>query len=221
MVAVKLIQYYIPVFSFYEARSVECTDSELMLAVVRDDMEAFNLLFRKFRKPLYNFILRYVLDRQTAEDIFQDTFLRLYKNRKSYRPTAKFSVYLYTIAHRLCINHAKKKKRWGFVKHLSDLIFRTNGEDSPALGETIEDEKPLPIDSIVEGELGEVLTKALENLSESHKTTFVLFELHGFAYKEIADITGANMGTVKSRLNTARRYLRKLLGGYLKKNDTS
>lgn len=195
---------------------LEKTDNELMLAAAADDMEAYNLLYQKYRKPLYNYILRHTLEAEASEDIFQETFLRLYRTRKSYQSTAKFSVFLYTIAHRLCINHAKKKQRWGFVKHLSDMVFGRDREDSPTVEETIADNEPLPVDMLVTGEMGEVLKNALEKLSENHRTTFILYEIHGFQYNEISDITGANMGTVKSRLNNARKILRDLLSDYLK-----
>ena len=216
MVIGKILSYN-AVFKILEDYGVEKTDSELMLAAARGDMDAYNLLYTKFRKPLYNYILRHVLDRQTAEDIFQDTFLRLYKSRKTYRPTAKFSVYLYTIAHRLCINHAKKKHRWGFVRYLSEMILGGRNEDSPTLEETIADEELKPLEILEEKEMGSVLTEALEKLSEKHRTAFILFEIQGFSYNEIADITDTNMGTVKSRLNTARKILSELLKGYIKK----
>ena len=216
MVIGKLLPYG-AVFNLTEDCGVEKTDSELMLAAAEGDMEAYNLLYKKFRKPLYNYILRHVLNKQSAEDIFQDTFLRVYKSRKSYKPTAKFSVYLYTIAHRLCINYAKKKKRWGFVRQLSEMIFGNNREDSPTLEDTIADEDLKPLEIISNKEMGEVLTDALEKISEKHRTAFMLFEIQGFKYNEIADITGSNIGTVKSRLNTARKQLQQLLSNYMER----
>lgn len=199
-----------------EDRFVERSDSELMLAAAGDDLEAFNFLYNKYRKQLYSYIYRHIRDDRAAEDIFQETFMRLYRNRKNYRPTAKFSVYVYTIAHRLCINHSKKSQRWGFVKRLSDIIFGSGSEDSPTLEETVADENPLPMEEVVKGEMSEVLKKALNDLSENHRTAFTLYELQGFSYQEIAEITGTNIGTVKSRLNTARKKLQEMLKPYLK-----
>lgn len=215
MVIAKAMQYT-AVLNLQGTCGLERTDEELMIAAAGDDLEAYNLLYRKYRKPLYNFILRHTMDESASEDIFQETFLRLYRLRKTYKPTAKFSVFLYTIAYRLCINLAKKRNRWGFVKYLSDMVFKKEGEDTPTIEETIRSDDALPIDRLCEGELGEVLKNALTKLSENHRVTFILFEIHGFSYSEIAEITGINIGTVKSRLNAARKQLRDLLSNYLK-----
>lgn len=215
MIISKVLPYG-AVMNTYGDNKLTLNDSDLMKAAAGDDMEAFNLLYKKYRKPLYNYVLRNIRDRQTAEDIFQETFLRLYRNRKSYKPTAKFSVYIYTIARRLCINLTKKNKRWSFVQRLSDLVFGKSDESSTTLEDMVESEESLPVELVCEGEMGEVLKSALNQLSGNHRESFTLFEIHGFSYKEISQITGANIGTVKSRLNTARKHLRGLLADYLK-----
>ncbi|MCD4782346.1 MAG: sigma-70 family RNA polymerase sigma factor [Candidatus Eremiobacteraeota bacterium] len=215
MIVSKVLSYG-AVMNNYRDNKLIRSDIDLMMAAAGDDMEAFNLLYKKYRKPLYNYILRNIRDRQTAEDVFQQTFLRLYRSRKSYRPTAKFSVYIYTIARRLCINLTKKKKRWSFVKRLSDLVFGKSDESSTTLEDMVEGDESQPAEQVCDGEMGEVLKNALNQLSGNHRESFSLFEIHGYSYKEISQITGANIGTVKSRLNTARKQLRGLLADYLK-----
>lgn len=196
---------------------VEITDEQLMTAASGGDIDAYNQLYRKYRKPLYNFIFRYIGDRETAGDIFQETFVRVFQARKRYKPTAKFSVYLFTIAHRLCINFARNRERRGLIAFLSDKIFGGSKADSPTLKETVASKDLTPAKEVCNKELGDVLKEALDNLPQIHRTAFILFETNNFTYKEIAEITQTNVGTVKSRLNHARKKLRKLLKNYVEK----
>jgi RNA polymerase sigma-70 factor, ECF subfamily len=189
-------------------------DAGLMMKASGGDLDAYNLLFRKYRKPIYNFILQRVNDREIAEDLFQETFLRIFRAKENYKPDAKFSTFIYLIANNLCITHARKKNRWNFVKNFSDLIFKKDDEDSKNIEEQIECNDISPQEAVAGIEVGEKLKEAVGKLPDIHRTTFVLYEINNLSYIEIAEITGANIGTVKSRLNNARKKLRELLGEY-------
>lgn len=168
------------------------SDYRLMERVKAGDLVAFNQIVDKYRDRLMNVIFRMVQGTEEAEDIVQETFLRVYQHRDSFDFRHCFSTWLYTIALNLARNELRKRKRFKFFD-----IFDMQGKE----GE-IAVEMELP------SNLPQVLEKALESLPEKYKTAFVLRDIQELPYEEVAQIMNIPLGTVKSRVNRARAILR-------------
>lgn len=168
------------------------SDYRLMERVKAGDLVAFNQIVDKYKDRLMNVIFRMVQGTEEAEDIVQETFLRVYQHRDSFDFRHCFSTWLYTIALNLARNELRKRKRFKFFD-----IFAMQGKE----GE-IAVEMELP------SNLPQVLEKALESLPEKYKTAFVLRDIQELPYEEVAKIMNIPLGTVKSRVNRARAILR-------------
>ncbi len=168
------------------------SDYRLMERVKAGDLVAFNQIVDKYKDRLMNVIFRMVQGTEEAEDIVQETFLRVYQHRDSFDFRHCFSTWLYTIALNLARNELRKRKRFKFFD-----IFDMQGKE----GE-IAVEMELP------SNLPQVLEKALESLPEKYKTAFVLRDIQELPYEEVAQIMNIPLGTVKSRVNRARAILR-------------
>ena len=141
--------------------------------------------------------------RELCEDLLQETFLRLYRNRHSYRPIAKFSTWLYTIAGNLARSEYRKRRRMYSIQ----LVNRDNEEYELA----IPDESFSP-DRHTESTLQDkYIQKALDQVPPAFREVVVLRDIQQLSYDEIAEITGLPMGTVKSRINRGRTKLQVLL----------
>ncbi len=171
-------------------------DKGLMNKAVHGDKAAFSRLVTKYKDRLYNFIYRMIPEEQEAQDILQETFLRAYKERERYQPDYAFSTWLYTIATNLVRSEYRKRKRWKFI--------------SMGIGSQ-DDELTIPEVGYKDLNLMPYIEKALENLGYEYRTTFILRDIQQLPYEEIAQITKVPVGTVKSRLNRARRLLREQL----------
>jgi len=154
-------------------------------------MAAFERLVRKHERPLLNFFRRSGVTTD-AEDMAQDTFVRLYRSRRSYRPTAKFTTFLYTIARHVRIDAARKARR---IETLRQTIRDEGGEAS---GET---------PAAVPGARLDADT-VLNRLPEKLRETVVLSVFQGLKYDEIAKVLGIPVGTVKSRMFLAMERMR-------------
>jgi RNA polymerase sigma-70 factor (ECF subfamily) len=184
------------------------TDEELISRFQQGDNYAFDLLVKRYKDPLLNFVYRFVGDKEEAEDIVQETFLRLFKNKHYYREIAKFSTWIYTIAGNLAKTELRRRKR---RKLLSISHFMSSEKDYD-----IPDE-----DSNPEREANTVITdkiiqKAIDKLSPKFKQVIILRDIQGFSYEEISEIVGIPLGTVKSRVNRARLKLQEDLQHLMK-----
>ena len=173
------------------------SDKELFNLVAGDDQRAFGEFVERYKNRLYNFIFRIIPEKEAAEDILQDTFLRVYNQRKNYSPDFALSTWVYTIALNLVRSELRKRK---LRKYLSlDFLKEENDIELP---DTI---NPEP------GRLMPLLEKAIKNLPEEYRTAFVLCDIERLPYNEIAEIMRVPVGTVKSRINRARSMLREKL----------
>lgn len=182
---------------------VELSDEELIKEFqTNNTVEAYELLVKRYKDPLTNFVYRFVGDRDTSVDIVQDTMIRFYLNKDSYKSFAKFSTWIYTIATNLAKNELKRRKR---KKLLS--IF---GEDDEQQIE-LKDRAVLP-DAATDSEIkNEIIQNALLKVKKVYREVVVLRDIQDLSYEEIAQITGLSIGTVKSRINRGRAQLQKLL----------
>lgn len=171
------------------------SDYRLIERIKNGDMVAFNQIVEKYRNRLMSVIFRMIQSSEEAEDIVQETFLRVYQHRNSFDFRHCFSTWLYTIALNLARNELRKRKRFKFFD-----IFDMQGKEAE-----IAVEMKLP------SNLPQALERAMENLPEKYKTAFLLRDVQELPYEEVAQIMNIPLGTVKSRVNRARAILREKL----------
>ena len=180
-------------------------DEDLMLHFQAGTVEAFDILVSRYRDPLTNYIYRFLGDMKECEDLLQETFLRVYRNRHSYRRIAKFSTWLYTIAGNLARSEYRKRKR----RRLFSI--QSVNRDAEEYEVEIPDETFSP-DRHTESTIQDhYIQEALNQIPEEFREVVVLRDVQQLAYEEIAQITGLPMGTVKSRINRGRTKLQLLL----------
>jgi len=175
------------------------TDEELISRFQNDDVYSFNILVQRYTNPIYNYICRFINDNAEAEDIVQETFYRLFKNKHYYKEIAKFSTWIYTIAGNLAKTELRRKKR---RKFLSINNFMSTDKDYDIPDPDSNPEKNL--NSLV---TDEIIQRAIAKLSPKFKEVILLRDVQGFSYEEIAVIVNVPLGTVKSRVNRARLKL--------------
>ena len=187
------------------------SDEQLMLAFKSGDARAFATLVQRHRGPVYNFILRFVGHRQRAEDVLQETWLKVVRNSSEWQPKAKFTTWVYTIARNLCVDRARKES---FRKADSlDAPASNDESDGRSMGDLVADDKGLTPDRAAHNvRIRPMIEKALESLPTEQREVFLLREYQGIGFKEIAEVTGVNENTVKSRMRYALEGLRKRLG---------
>lgn len=180
-----------------------------MLAYKSGDARAFATLVQRHRQPVFNFILRYVGHRQRAEDVLQETWLKVVRSSSEWQPKARFTTWVYTIARNLCVDSARKES---FRKTESLDAPTGPDDDGRALGETVPDEAGAGPDRAAHNvRLRPMLERALLALPVEQREVFLLREYQGIGFKEIAEVTGVNENTVKSRMRYALEGLRKRL----------
>ncbi len=184
--------------------SVELTDEELMALFQRGKEEAFNEIVGRYKHPLMNFVFRFLGNYDDSVDIVQETFVRVFRKRNLYRPIAKFSTWIYTIASNLAKTELRRRGLRGMLS-LSQL--RGSAEQDF----DIADERMSP-ERAAESSLGEeIIQKALLSIPGKYREVVILRDIQELSYEEISKITGLSLGTVKSRINRGRTQLRELL----------
>lgn len=182
-------------------------DSEVVQWFLDGEERAFGELVDRYDTRLVNFVYRTVGDREKAQDLVQETFIRVYRHLHRFDQSKKFSTWIYTIASNLAKNELRNRSRNPLV------LFQTIKKNWDADHRPLEweDESFKPDDLFRKRHLREMVEKAVRELPEHHKIVFVLRELEGRTYEEIAEITDTNLGTVKSRLNRARNNFARIV----------
>lgn len=179
------------------------TDVEVMSEVAAGNTEAYGKIVNRYRGRLYSFVFRFVNDRETAEDIVQETFLRAFRKRREYRAIANFSTWLFTIAGNLAKSELRRRKRW--------RLFSLHKDDDSETGIELPDESYMP-DRMTESSIANVqIQEAIQSLPASYRQVVLLRDVEGLSYQEIAEIIQSPVGTVKSRVNRARLRLQQKL----------
>jgi RNA polymerase sigma-70 factor (ECF subfamily) len=186
-------------------------DSQIVQRFLDGESRAFGELVGRYDGRLLNFVYRTVGDRERAQDLVQETFVRVYRHLHRFDQSKKFSTWVYTIAGNLAKNELRNRSRNPLV------LFQTIKKNWDADHRPLEweDNSYKPDDLYRKRHLKELVDRAVQELPEHHKIVFVLRELEGKTYDEIADITGCNLGTVKSRLNRARNNFARIIGPWL------
>ena len=184
----------------HRRRLGELGDSDVVQAFLDGDQRAFAELVRRYDNRLLNFVYRTVGDRERAQDLVQEIFVRVYRHLARFDQSKRFSTWIYTIASNLAKNELRNRSRNPLV------LFQTIKKNWEADHRPLEweDTQYKPDDLFRKRNLREQVEAAVDQLPEHHRMVFVLRELEGKTYEEIAEITGCNLGTVKSRLNRAR-----------------
>jgi RNA polymerase sigma factor (sigma-70 family) len=185
----------------------QLSDEELMLRVQAGEKNAYDILVKRYKKRLYNYLLRLVSDPDLAEEIAQDAFVRAYVNADKYRTIARFSTWLYTIATNLVRNRYRKKKR---RPPILSLFYRSH-EDGEEIAQEIPDNRPGPEEVVVAQDLSRLIAEASEQIPERYRIPFLLREVNQLSYEEIRAVTGLKLGTVRSRINRARTHFRRII----------
>lgn len=183
-----------PVLAYAPCMDHTPDDSALMLRYREGDVGAFEALYKRHKDPLYRYLLRLSGHAQTAEDVFQESWGKIIRARQTYRPTAKFTTFLYRVAHNCFIDHLRRNKRHAESSPLDPELHPDPGE---------------PPETTTERTLArERLELALADLPVEQRDVFLLHEEGGLTVDQIAAITDCNRETAKSRLRYAVRKLR-------------
>jgi len=178
------------------------TDEELIGRFQNGDEQAYIELVNRYRDRLMSFVYRFVNDEVVAEDIVQDTLVKLYTHKDYYRNIAKFSTWLYTIAGNLAKTELRKKKRRK-VTNLSEMGRDDWEYDIPSDEDTAK---------TVHGQfVGEQIHKAIQSLPDHFREVIILRDIQELSYEEVSSIVEVPLGTVKSRINRARLQLQEML----------
>lgn len=187
-------------------------DIRLMLRVRNDDPAAFEELVELYNHRLITVLQHLVGKPEEAEDLAQEVFLRVYRARKKYRPRAKFSTWLFTIANNLALNALRSRQR----KPVVPLNVHDSGPLGPRPAEQlVHDRASQPGQRIQQQELAGIVRQALEKLNERQRVAVVLNKFEDMNYAEIADVMGLTTKGVKSLLCRARENLREVLKDYI------
>ena len=181
----------------------ELSDEILIKKFQEGDVGAYNQLVFRFKDRLLNFIYRFVNDLDLAEDLVQDTLLKLYTHKDSYREIAKFSTWLYTIAANLARTELRKKKR-----RKTFSVTELSREDREFI---IASSDVDPSEDLSSQYFEKSVQQALAELPDDFKTIIILRDIQELSYDEISKIVDVPLGTVKSRINRGRVKLQQLL----------
>lgn len=194
-------------------------DDELMQQCQQGNMEAFDLIVRRNRVPLVNFIARLLGDPDSAEDLAQETFVRMFKAIKRYKSgAAKFSTWMYHIASNLCKNELRNRGRRG------RFFVDSATTESPSGPEPIEEDliatapahvSLQPGNQLEQKEREHAVQSAISELPERYRLPLILRDLQELSYEEISETLTLPIGTTKSRINRARLMLKDKLRSFV------
>ena len=181
---------------------VQYSDKELILRFQQGDELAYVELVNRYRDRLINFVFRFVGSFEEAEDIVQDTFVKLYQKKDYYRPISAFSTWIFTIASNLAKTELRKRKRRK-VSYLSQIGIEEKDFDIPVEDTTDEE----TVGEYTESQIQD----AIQSLQLHFRTALILRDIEELSYEEISKILDVPLGTIKSRINRARLQLQKKL----------
>ena len=192
---------------------MEDTDIALMQRIQSGDTESFEILFARHHRKVLNIIYRYIGNASLSEDLVQEVFLRVYKIRKSYKPTAEFTTWLYEIVKNLCLNELKKKSRKTYSLDAD--------QENPNLNHAqyIQSPELSPAKLIEQAESVRVIKQVIARLPPNQRMAVVLNKYEALSYKEISKIMGLSTKAVKSLLLRARTNIKEMISPYLDRGN--
>ncbi|MDZ7362738.1 MAG: sigma-70 family RNA polymerase sigma factor [candidate division KSB1 bacterium] len=186
------------------------SDEDLIEKFQRGDLYAYELIVKRYKDQLLNFVYRFLGNQEEAEDVVQETFLRVYRKRHAYQRVAKFSTWVYTIAGNLARTELRRRNRRRIFSlsnlgvedkeyEISDEILSPERHTNTVLSE-------------------EIIQREISKLSPKFREVIILRDIQELSYEEISKIIRVPIGTVKSRVNRARLRLQGRLKHLLDKN---
>ena len=184
------------------ASTTTASDEELLLRY-RDhrDQAAFDALVHRYERELYSYLRRYTGDESLAEEVFQATFVKLYQKSHLFEPGRRLRPWLYSIATYQAIDALRSAGRR--QAYSLDAEHGRTGEDSPGLVQLLVDRSPSPLDRLEEEERKNWIHAAVDQLPDDLRSVLILAYFQGLKYREVADVLGIPLGTVKSRMHAA------------------
>lgn len=177
-------------------------DADAAVAALRGSSDACELLVRRFQRPIYNLIARLVQDPALAEDLTQDTFLKMFRGLRQYDPSLRFSSWLFRIAHNTAIDTLRQRR-----VPLAVPPVNPDGEEVDPLVQVPDVGAESPEQSASRRELGEMLDAAIDALRPPYRAVVILRHQEELDYEEIAEVMQLPLGTVKTYLHRARKEL--------------
>lgn len=177
------------------------TDEQLVEHYRAGRGEAFEALVERYRQELFHFLLRFVRRRAQADDLFQETFLQIHLSADTFDLTRRFKPWLFTIAANKARDYLRKNTRERAAP-LSATIDRSD-DGGRSFADLLEADLPLPVEDVTGAETRELVRGAVDQMPEHLREVLLLAYFHQLAYKDIADMLGIPLGTVKSRLHAA------------------
>lgn len=179
-----------------------------MLLYQKGDERAFEILYWRHQRGIFNFICHFIGESGNyAEELFQDVFLKVVKSSNRYKPTAKFTTWLYQIARNGCIDHFRKMKH----RRITSLAQPIDDDEEMDMESTMAHPNPTPEQTARTSEISEILKKAIGTLSEEQRDVFLMREDLDLSFAEISELIGCPINTAKSRMRYALEHLRKTL----------
>ena len=188
---------------------IHSTDHELVAFARSGSEKAYRELLGRYQRPVFSLVYRMVRDRELAEDLAQETFVKVFNHLDSYNPKYKFSSWIFKIANNLAIDHLRKKALP--TVSLDGSRHATTSEEAESSRISIASEDENPEELLEAKELGEEIETAISQLRVEYRTAVLLRHVEGRPYEEIAEIMDVPLGTVKTYIHRARIELRELL----------
>ena len=183
------------------------SDEELMMKCRNGDMSAFELLMMRYKDVIINFIYKSIGDYHRAEDLTQETFLRVFRNSGHYEPKSQFKNWIYLIATNLCRNEVRNRKRRNTV-FLDDLMSE---EEDVSYASLMQDVRNLPDELYEKKEQQLVIQQTISCLPENQRLALILVTYHDLRYEAVAEVLDCSISAVKSLIHRARQKMKKLL----------
>ncbi|MDX1632124.1 MAG: sigma-70 family RNA polymerase sigma factor, partial [Thermoanaerobaculia bacterium] len=183
-------------------------DEEIVETVLDGDREAYGILIRRYQNRLVSFLNRIVGNVETAHDLTQEVFIKVYDALDRYDPTYKFSTWIFRIAHNRAIDHLRKRRL------PTTSMQKTNPRDDTTYQLPLESRDPSPYRDIRNRERGEAIREAIEELPEDYRELISLRHYAELSYDEIATLKEMPLGTVKNKLFRGRQMLKDKLSQY-------
>jgi len=171
-------------------------DASLVALTLTGRSDAFGTLVERYDRAVYNLCLRTLRDAEEAKDATQEAFFKAFRALRTFRPEAKFSTWIFSIAYHACCDRLQRRKRFA-------------GGEMPDRA----DSAPGPDLQAVRSDEARALRSAIDALPEKYRAVITLYHLQGRQYDEIAEVLGLPMGTVKTHLFRAKELLRRRLAG--------
>ncbi|MBX3072382.1 sigma-70 family RNA polymerase sigma factor [Candidatus Obscuribacterales bacterium] len=180
------------------------------------DMNSFKTLVRRYQNRIFNSAYHLIGNKEEAEEVVQDTFVKVHQGIDNFREDASFGAWVFRISHNLCMDILRNRKKRVAIQTIP-LLARTGEEtdgDFEAGVDDIADMTLEPAQVLDLKEESEIIEFSLKSLPEAQRAVLILHDLEGFQYQQIAEIIGASIGTVRSRLHYGRIKLKEMLDAY-------